>query len=268
MNIIDNEYLIKNIHLVMSSTHKKKRITNNLNGRYSDCFAFIMSGTTNYTFTDGMRFQANTNDLLYLAKGSKYVMDIISESYEAIFIDFDFDTSICNESRIFHLKNPSELENIFNSIKRKWLGKKNAYYIDCLSSLYKIYALVIQNELVPYVPKAKQQALNKAIKEIADNFSNPDLSINELANISQISEGHFRRLFKSVYHVSPIQYIKTMRINYAKTLLMLHNHTIDEIAKLSGFSNIYYFCKCFKAETEMTPSQYKAIHNISRSNQR
>ena len=149
------------------------------------------------------------------------------------------------------------MKTIFNSIKRKWLGKKSAYYVDCLSSLYKIYALVIQNELVPYVPTTKQQALNKAIKEIADNFSNPDLSVSELANISQMSEGHFRRLFKIVYGVSPIQYIKTMRINYAKSLLSLQTYTIDETADLSGFSNIYYFCKCFKAETEMTPSQYK-----------
>ena len=257
MSIIENEHLIKNIHLVLSSTHKKKRITSNLNGRYSDCFAYVVHGTTNYTFVDGVKFQANTNDLLYLAKGSKYVMDITSESYKAIFIDFDFDTAICNESQIFHLKNHSELETIFNSIKRKWLGKKSAYYIDCLSSLYKIYALVIQNELIPYVPTTKEQALNKAIKEIADNFSNPDLSIRKLASISQMSEGHFRRLFKSVYRVSPVQYIKTMRINYAKALLTLQTHTIDEIAKLSGFSNIYYFYKCFKAETEMTPSEYK-----------
>ena len=116
MSIIDNEYLIKTIHLVLSSTHKKKKINNNLNGRYSDCFAYIVSGTTNYTFADGMSFQANTNDLLYLAEGSKYIMDITSEKYEAIFIDFDFDTTLCNKSQIFHLKNPSELNNIFHSI--------------------------------------------------------------------------------------------------------------------------------------------------------
>ena len=257
MGIIESEYLIKNIHLVLSSTHKKKRITNDLNGRYSDCFAFIIHGTTDYTFSDGKKFRASTNDVLYLSKGSKYVMDITSESYKVIYIDFDFDTTSSNESQVFHLKNHSELETIFNSIKRKWLSKKCAYYTDCLSSLYKIYALIIQNELTAYVPTTKEQALNKAIKEIADNFSNPDLSISELADISQMSEGHFRRLFKSVYGISPIQYIKTMRIDYAKTLLTLHDYTMDEIAILSGFSNIYYFYKCFKAETEMTPTEYK-----------
>ena len=185
----------------MSSMHKKKKITTNLCGRYSDCFAYIVSGAANYIFDDGLKFRVNTNDLLYLAKGSKYVIDIISESYETIFIDFDFDTTSSNKSKGFHLKNPTELKNIFTSIKRKWLGKKTAYYSDCLSSLYKIYALVIQNESIPYVPKTKQSALDEAIKEIADNFSNPDLSVAKLAHISQMSEGHFRRLFKNVYNV-------------------------------------------------------------------
>lgn len=261
MSITNNEYSIKKLHLVMSSIHKKKKITSNLKGRHSDCFAYIISGTTDYSFTDGQSFQAQANDVLYLAKGSKYVMDILSESYEVVFVDFDFDITHCNKSKIFHPRNHSELKDIFKSIRRKWFLKKPAYYSDCLSSLYKIYTLIIQNEFIPYVPKSKQSALNEVIKIIADNFSDPDLSVSELASVSQMSEGHFRRLFKTIYNVSPVQYIKKVRINYAKTLLELHNHTIDEIAKLSGFANTYYFSRCFKSETEMTPSQYKALHN-------
>ena len=68
MSIVDREYLIKNIHLVMSSVHKKKKITSNLNGRYSDCFAYVLFGTTNYTFTNGQSFQANSDDVIYLSK--------------------------------------------------------------------------------------------------------------------------------------------------------------------------------------------------------
>lgn len=262
MSIVDREYLIKNIHLVMSSVHKKKKITSNLNGRYSDCFAYVVFGTTNYTFTDGQSFQANSDDVIYLSKGSKYVMDILSETYEVIFIDFDFDTSDSNKSRIFHPKKHSELKNIFSSIKRKWLLQKVAYYSDCLSSLYKIYALALQNEAASYVSSSKQNTLNEAVQKIADDFTNPDLSVGELAELTQMSEGHFRRLFKNVYHMSPVQYIKNMRINHAKTLLMLDNHTVEEVAILSGFSNVYYFCKCFKKETEMTPSQYKESKGI------
>ena len=138
MSMVDSEYLIKNIHLVMYSVNKKKKITNNLKGRYSDCFAYVLSGETNYTFTDGTCFFAKTDDVLYIAKGSKYVMDIVSESYEVIFIDFDFDSPADNKSGLFKLKNPTELKNVFNSIKQKWAGKKTAYYSDCLSSLYKI----------------------------------------------------------------------------------------------------------------------------------
>lgn len=136
------------------------------------------------------------------------------------------------------------------------------FYLNLMkSSLYKIYALVLQNDFAPYVSQTKQHTLNEVIKIIADNFSDPDLSVSELSSISQMGEGHFRRLFKSIYNTTPIQYIKTIRFNYAKTLLELHNHTIDEIVKLSGFANTYYFSKCFKAETEMALSQYKAAHN-------
>ena len=262
MSIAASEYLIKNIHLVMYSIHKKKKISNNLKERYSDCFAYVLSGKTKYSFTDGLSFTAGPDDLLYIGKGSRYVMDIMTETYEVIFIDFEFDSPIGNKSRIFRLNPPSELKNIFNSIKRKWAGKKEAYRSDCLSSLYKIYALALQNEAASYVSSTKQNALNEAVQKIADDFSSPDLSVGELAALSRMSEGHFRRVFKNIYHISPVQYIKNMRINHAKALLMLDNHTVEEVAILSGFSNVYYFCKCFKTETEMTPSQYKASHKI------
>lgn len=263
MSIIDHEYSIKSMHLVASSIHSKKKITSNLKGRHSDCFAYIIEGCADFVFTDNTSIRVNKDDVLFLAKGSKYVFNIISESYTAIFVDFDFDTHITNKSQNFTPKNPIELKNIFYSIKRKWITKKSAYYLDCLSSLYKIYALIIQNELFPYIPKSKQSTLNNAIKKIADDFSNPDLSINELATISGMSEGHFRRVFKNVYSVSPMQYIKNIRINYAKNLLILKEYSISEIAQLSGFTNSFYFCKRFKTETDMTPSEYRNTHTES-----
>jgi AraC-like DNA-binding protein len=120
-----------------------------------------------------------------------------------------------------------------------------------------IYAKIKESRETVYIPSYKQDILNKAIQYIYNNFSNESISVSHLAELSQISEVHFRRIFKEIHSVSPIKYITNLRINHAKDLLKYKNQSITNISIAVGFQNVYYFSKVFKDETGMTPSEYR-----------
>lgn len=96
---------------------------------------------------------------------------------------------------------------------------------------------------------------------IANNYTNGDINIAFLAELSEMSEVHFRRLFREVYFISPKKYIIMLRINRAKELLHYNDQSITRIAETLGFDYVYYFCRVFKNETGLTPTEYKKSLN-------
>ena len=106
---------------------------------------------------------------------------------------------------------------------------------------YTIYVALIRYFTQPYLPSSAQKQIAPALDYIAANYTDLEIKIGTLAEISGISEGHFRRLFKNIFSVSPAQYIRNLRIKYAQQLLQHGNQTIANIAELSGFENAFYF---------------------------
>ena len=66
----------------------------------------------------------------------------------------------------------------------------------------------------------------------------------------------FRRLFMKIYGITPVQYLKQLRINCAKQLISLGQHSIADAAEMAGFSSTTYFCSEFKKVTGYTSLQY------------
>ncbi|MEM7375670.1 MAG: AraC family transcriptional regulator [Bacteroidota bacterium] len=97
-------------------------------------------------------------------------------------------------------------------------------------------------------------------KEIIHSHLYEDLSIQDLAFFSGLSLSSFKRKFKSVFDTSPTQYIKTKRLEKAKTLLATTNLRISDIAYDCGFNDIGYFSKTFHAAFDCAPSDYRKAH--------
>ena len=83
------------------------------------------------------------------------------------------------------------------------------------------------------------------------------LSIKEVAELCDVSEIYFRRLFKEYAGVSPIEYRMHTKIEKAKKYLQYDQMNTDEISALLGFTDPSYFCRQFKKHTGMTPTEYR-----------
>lgn len=227
--------------------------------RHSDCFVYITHGSAEYIFNN-YSFTVNSGDVFYLSKNSLYSINILTDSYRFIFVDFDF----CRDkesseyySDIFHAEDLFNIEKLFHKLLKEWTLRKASYIQICHSVLYEIYAFLIRTKNQTYIPSNVISKLDPAIQYIYDNFINQSINISYLAKLSCMSEVHFRRLFKKIYSTSPSKYITNLKINRSKELLKYKTYTIAHIAVSVGFQNIYYFSKVFKQETGVTPSEYR-----------
>ncbi|MBR9914462.1 MAG: AraC family transcriptional regulator [Algicola sp.] len=101
--------------------------------------------------------------------------------------------------------------------------------------------------------------IGTVIKYIKDHLTNKDMSVDLLAEKAYMSPSHFHKQFKNTLGVSPIDYINSEKIKFAKKLIKEHKaYLISEIAYKSGFNNTSYFNRQFKKMELMTPQQFKA----------
>lgn len=101
--------------------------------------------------------------------------------------------------------------------------------------------------------------IGTVIKFIKDNLTNKDITVDQLAKKAYMSTSHFHKQFKNTLGVSPIDYINSEKIKFAKKLIKESKDVrMSEIAFKSGFNNTSYFNRQFKKMEMMTPAQFKS----------
>ena len=71
----------------------------------------------------------------------------------------------------------------------------------------------------------------------------------------------FYRKIKSILSVSPIDFVKDMRVKRSVQLLESGEYTVSEVAYMCGFSSPQNFSRVFKAAMGCTPTEYKENHS-------
>lgn len=101
----------------------------------------------------------------------------------------------------------------------------------------------------------KTERLKEVLNFIHDNYKE-QITVKQLADKINMSEGHFTRFFKQMTNRTPIDYINSYRINMAAKLLESSQKKILDIAMEVGFTNFSYFINTFKKYMNCTPSKY------------
>ena len=95
------------------------------------------------------------------------------------------------------------------------------------------------------------------------NLNIDDISNESLAKLCGISTVYFRKLFYKIYKVAPIKYLKKVRLDKAKELLIGDFTSVSDVATLVGFSSVYTFSKTFKKEIGVAPTEYAKTAELS-----
>ncbi len=105
-----------------------------------------------------------------------------------------------------------------------------------------------------------ERLLQRVMKVINENISNPGLTVETIAAKVGISRVHLHRKLKELTNQSTLDFLRNVRLNLAVKLLEKHHHSILEVAQQVGFVSTAYFSTVFKDRFGMTPTAYMNEH--------
>lgn len=154
-----------------------------------------------------------------------------------------------------------ELLNTVTTILELEKGKKE-FYRECVKNQIMTLVLLIAG----MNPKQSVQELKKldgygeqilpALYHIERQYMYP-IKIEDLAKICNMSETNFRRVFRVVTNMKPVDYINLIRVQNACNMMRNSFDSMGDIAMKAGFGTVSTFNRDFKKMLGTTPYQWK-----------
>jgi AraC-like DNA-binding protein len=124
--------------------------------------------------------------------------------------------------------------------------------------LLEVFNKFIQKESGKKNPPVWVQKLKETIQDQID--TNYSLNLTKMSKALSLSPGYISREFSKYFNsLSFGEYLRKLRVDKSKELLDSGNHSLAEIAYLTGFSDQSHFIRVFKKSTGMTPTSYKRL---------
>jgi AraC-like DNA-binding protein len=97
--------------------------------------------------------------------------------------------------------------------------------------------------------------VSATIAYVRDNIAEP-LSVNDMAERAFMSPSAFSHVFKDVTGKSPYQFVKEMRLNRARELLVEAESSVTQISKAVGYRSTSHFINEFRDRFGVTPRAF------------
>ncbi|NLG98866.1 MAG: response regulator [Chloroflexi bacterium] len=114
------------------------------------------------------------------------------------------------------------------------------------------------------VNRDRAAIIRQAKSYIAKHFSDPNLSLHEVAAHVNFSPNHFSAVFSSETGRTFREFVTMTRIEQAKRLLRTTRLKCAEIAYRCGYNDSHYFSMIFRKNCAMTPQQYRVSAKINK----
>jgi len=101
--------------------------------------------------------------------------------------------------------------------------------------------------------------LERPLRYLEENLSG-DVCRHELAKLAGLSDTRFHYVFKSATGLSPMAYLRNVRMRKAQSLLLQTDLQVSEVGVRVGYPDVFHFSKVFKSAFHKSPSEYR--HDI------
>ncbi len=252
MNLFEAPILVTGLAAQRGAFIKKKKIS--IAPRPFHGLTFRLAGKIMIEAC-GKRLVSSPGDLTFVPCGTGYDTEVL-ENGEMMIVHFTA-TSFGERLTPFVLTPacPAAFETEFAALCSRFrVGKEQD--AECLSLFYRILAdakLEYERQgggviVTPRIRFAKNR--------IDRDFADPSLNVASLAAEGGVSEVTFRKEFGAAFGTPPLAYLKKVRIENAKTLLMTGYYSVAETALLCGYENISYFSSEFRRAVGVTPTAF------------
>jgi signal transduction histidine kinase/ligand-binding sensor domain-containing protein/DNA-binding response OmpR family regulator len=108
------------------------------------------------------------------------------------------------------------------------------------------------------IDSSDEVLLQEIVLFLEQNITNPQLSVEALSKQFGMSRSTLYTKLLQITGQTPVEYIRSFKLERAAILLEKSNMTIAEIAYQTGFTTPNYFARSFKQKFGMLPSEYLA----------
>ncbi|OJJ17307.1 hypothetical protein BKI52_31905 [marine bacterium AO1-C] len=99
--------------------------------------------------------------------------------------------------------------------------------------------------------------LKKAIEKVEQHMGNPEFDVAFFCKEMGMSKSSLLRKLKAMTGFTVTEFIRTLKLKRAASLIQQKVGTVEEIAFQAGFNDMSYFYRCFKKQFGVTPTEYQ-----------
>ncbi|MGW7680206.1 helix-turn-helix domain-containing protein [Kribbella sp. NPDC054772] len=108
----------------------------------------------------------------------------------------------------------------------------------------------------------RDQLVQSATAYLDEHCTSVDLSLGALAAELGISPSQLSRRFRAVHGVTPVAYLRDLRLHKARELLTETDSTLRVIAEQTGYRSAFYLSRVFSSQTGQSPSEYRRTSRV------
>ena len=257
-----------NFHI---ETYTLKKPQPNMHYHHAYELYYILEGEREY-FVGDTFFKLKKGDFIWVpanmlhrtdGKGATRILTFVKPEFINKYLQVSAVNELIREDPfVFHADAATDkrLNKLFAKISDEYskLEKQPDKYNEMLVAGYLFELLFLlyteENFYVSDIPEDSRTS--KIIKYINENYAYIT-NMDEIADKFFISKYYLCRIFKESIGVSFVSYLTTVRIKAACELLRTEDIFLSDIAIRCGFNSTPYFCKVFKDEKGMSPSEYR-----------
>lgn len=254
MQFWEYDFKVSQILLVVEVVGAGEPIHRN---RPSHGLVYVPEGRYSYVFDGGRRETVGPGEMFYLPKYSSYTAACVEDG-RCIAINFDLAD---REASFPFCRWPEGFSRTvaahFVAAEKLYTQPRPGNRFRCMALLYEILGSIARYGTGSYADAAVRDRLRPALAYIQENCFREEITVAQLADMTGITPEYFRQLFHRVHGQSPKRYIIGLRMERARELLASGMVTVTMAAQMCGYASTAYFCREFRQENAMTPSQYR-----------
>ena len=188
---------------------------------------------------------------------SYYWVHLTGNAVESILKRFGF----FNES-VYNIGVHSKVMDLFHDMASEFICREKDFAFSAATYLLRIFVLIRRYETQDLTSVYANKI--KASLEILHTKYDTPITIEDLAELEQLSPSRYRTIFHVVTGTSPKQYLTDIRMRRASDLLRQSKLPIQQIGKMVGYDDILYFYRIFKKHMGISPAQYRLKYDESK----
>ncbi len=235
--------------------HRKTIITSRPQGRNDYHIIYVLGGSLEVMY-EGESHVLHQGDFVYYPpRTAQWYKDVSGAHRFWVHFNGFIVPQILTESRLMPGVHRAELslyvEGLFYRLvnearTRQPISSENGLLLEIILELGKLAGM-------PSLPSGR---LGACLDYLNRNYQKP-LHVSMLADMCHLSVSRFMSLFKAEQGITPMQYLRRLRIEQARELLLTTDLPVGEIAYACGYDDPLYFCRVFGRSIGCTPTEYR-----------